>query len=163
MAAESPLVDPSQPDLFWSGHSGWATLPSIVIGVAMSATVMLGAEYLSQWTLLHDEWAAFAAFWVILICWAGMAIVWTYRSASFVYRLTSKALYLDFGRLYGPTPPILLASITDVKCRAWALRRLFGVGSVIVSSEGCAPLRLRGIFHPERFAEAINVARRFAS
>ncbi len=155
MFAEPSPVDPSEPDLYWSGHSGWATLPSIVIGIVISATLMLGAEYLSEWTQLHDEWAAFAAFWMILFCWAGMAIVWTYRSASFVYRLTPKTLYSDFGMLYGPTPPIPLASITDVACRASALRRMFGVGSVMVVSEGRAPLRLRGIFQPERFAEAI--------
>lgn len=155
MPAEPPLPDPAEPDLFWSGHSGWATLPSIVLGVAVSAVFMFGADYLSEWTQLHDEWAAFAAFWIILLCWASMAIVWTYRSASFVYRLTPKTLYVDFGMLYGPTPPIPLDSITDVTCRAWSLRRLFGVGSVIVASEGRAPLRLRGIFHPERFAEAI--------
>ena len=155
MSSAPRLVDPAEPDLFWSGHSGWATLPSIVVGVFSSATFMLGAEYLSRWTRLNDEWTAFVAFWIILICWAGMAIVWTYRSAGFVYRLTPKTLYVDFGMFYRPTPPIPLASITDVKCRAWALRRLFGVGSIMVYSEGRAPLRLRGIFQPERFAEAI--------
>jgi len=150
-----PVADPSEPDLFWSGHSGWAILPSIVVGVVASAAFMLGAEYLSEWTILHDEWAAFAAFWVILICWAGMAIVWTYRSAGFVYRLTPKHLFVDFGKVYRPTPPIPLASINEVKCRAWVLRRWFGVGSVMIYSEGRDPLRLRGIFQPERFAEAI--------
>lgn len=155
MSSASPLVDPSEPDLLWSGHSGWATLPSIVIGALASVAFMFGAKYLSEWTLLHDDWAAFAAFWVILLCWAGMAIVWTYRSASFVYRLTPKTLYADFGMFYRPTPSIPLASINSVTCRAWAFRRLFGVGSVLIYSEGRKPLRLRGIFQPERFAEAI--------
>jgi hypothetical protein len=42
------------------------------------------------------------------------------------------------------------------------LRRLFGVGSVIVHARGRPPLRLRGIFRPERFAEAIRAAVRQA-
>jgi hypothetical protein len=60
--------------------------------------------------------------------------------------------------LYPPVPPIPLDRVTGVECRAWALRRLFGVGAVIVRVDGRPPVRLRGIFRPDRLARAIEQA-----
>jgi hypothetical protein len=38
------------------------------------------------------------------------------------------------------------------------LRRLFGVGGVIVRAKGRDPLRLGGVFRPHKFAQAIRQA-----
>jgi hypothetical protein len=60
--------------------------------------------------------------------------------------------------LHRPVPPIPLAVVTDVECRAWTLRRLFGVGAVIVRAEGRPPVRMTGVFRPHRFAHAVRRA-----
>ena len=156
MAADA--ADPAEPDLYWAGHSGWAMLPGVVLGAIASVVVMFGLPRLGDWLGLPDEWTALVRFWLVLLGWAAAGVVWAYRGASFVYRLTPRRLYVDFGMLGRPVPPITLAKVTDVECRAWALRRLFGVGAVVVRAEGRAPVRLRGIYRPDHFADAIRTA-----
>ena len=151
-------IDPSEPDLYWSGHSGFAMLPGMVIGVLLSAAFMFGALPLAEWLDLPEDWTVFVRFWLILLGWTAAGLVWVYRAASFVYRLTPTRLYIDFGMLYRPTSPIELSKVTSVVCRAWVLRRLFRVGSIIIHSKDRAPVRLRGLFRPELFASAIESA-----
>lgn len=158
MLASKDAIDPSEPDLYWSGHSGFATLPGVVIGGLLSAIFMLGALPLAEWLHLPEDWTVFVRFWLILLGWTAAGLVWTYRGASFVYRLTPSRLYIDFGMLYRPVPPVVLSQVTDVVCRAWILRRLFRVGSIIIHSKDRGPVRLRGIFRPDLFAAAIQAA-----
>ena len=158
MAKSNTIIDPAEPDLYWSGHSGYAMLPGIVLGAVASAVVMLGALPLADWLNLPENWTALVRFWLVMIGWILAAIVWSYRGDSFVYRLTPARLYVDFGMLYSPVAPILLASINEVECRAWILRRFFRVGSVVIRADGRKPVRLRGIFRPDLFADAIRAA-----
>ena len=158
MADQKEPIDPSEPDLYWSGHSGFAMLPGVVLGALLSAVFMLGALPLAEWLNLPEDWTVFVRFWLILLGWIAAGLVWTYRAASFVYRLTPSRLHVDFGMLYRPVPPIVLSEVTDITCRAWILRRLFQVGSIIIQSEGRPAVRLRGIFRPEQFAAAIQSA-----
>jgi membrane protein YdbS with pleckstrin-like domain len=158
MTDPSNAPDPSETDLYWSGQSGFAMLPGLVIGVLASAIVMLGLPPLGQWIHLPEDWIAVVRFWLVLVGWVALGLIWSYRGAAFVYRLTSAHLFLDFGIFFRPTPPISLASVTKIECRAWALRRLFHVGSVIVYARGRKPVRLRGIFQPQLFAQAIEIA-----
>jgi membrane protein YdbS with pleckstrin-like domain len=158
--AEPP--DPAEPDLYWAGHSGWAMLPGFVLGVLASAAVMLSAPPIGKWVNMPPDWTAFLRFWLVLLGWIAAGIVWLYRGASFVYRLTPLRLYADFGMVYPPTPPIPLVEIVEIECRSWSLRRWFRVGSVIVRTQGRPPVRLRGIFRPDRFADAIRAAVRAA-
>jgi hypothetical protein len=158
MAPPKDPPDPAEPDLYWAGHSGWAMMPGAVVGAAASVIVMFGLPRLGDWLDLPEQWTALVRFWLVLLGWLGAGIIWTYRGASFVYRLTPCHLYVDFGMLYRPVRPVPLATVTEVEYRAWALRRLFGVGALIVRAEGRPPVRLRGIYRPEQFAEAIRTA-----
>jgi uncharacterized membrane protein YdbT with pleckstrin-like domain len=150
--------DPAEPDLYWSGHSGFAMLPGWVLGVLASTIVMLGALPLADWLDWNENATVVVQFWLVLLGWIAAAVVWTYRGASFVYRLTPSKLYVDFGMLYRPVAPIRLSSILDIQCRAWPLRRIFRVGSIIIRVDGGVSVRLRGIFRPDRFADAIRAA-----
>jgi hypothetical protein len=113
---------------------------------------------LADWLDLPEDWTVFVRFWLILIGWTAAGLVWTYRAASFVYRLTPSHLYIDFGMLYRPVRPVALSQVTSIVCRAWILRRLFRVGSIIIHAHDRSPVRLRGIFRPELFATAIQEA-----
>ena len=158
MIADGHSRDPSEPDLYWSGQSGFAMLPGVLIGALASVVVMLGAPPLGDWIRMPEEKIAFIRFWVVLLGWLALALVWSYRGAAFVYRLTPSHLFVDFGMLYRPVPPVPLTSVQRVECQAWALRRLFRVGSVIVFAEGRDPVKLRGIYCPHLFADAIREA-----
>jgi uncharacterized membrane protein YdbT with pleckstrin-like domain len=158
MVADREPPDPSESDLYWSGHSGFAMLPGVVVGVLASAAVMLVGPPAAEWINLAEDWAAFLRFWLVLLGWVAAGLIWSYRGAAFVYRLTPSHLYLDFGILYRPVPPVPLKLVTKVECGAWLLRRLFHVGSVIVHFEGRKSISLPGIFRPELFASAIWAA-----
>jgi membrane protein YdbS with pleckstrin-like domain len=133
-------------------------LPGLVVGAAISAVIMLGASPIAGWFDWPKDWTALIRFWLILAGWLVAGVIWTYRAASFVYRLTPRGLHVDFGMMYRPVPVVPLKEVTDVECRAWVLRRLFGVGSVIVRTGKGSDVRMRGILHPERFADAIRAA-----
>lgn len=158
MAPPTDPTDPAEPDLYWAGHSGWAMIPGVLVGLVLSAFVMFGLTSLGDWLDLAPQTTAMVRFWVVLLGWVAASLVWAYRSASFVYRLTPTRLFVDFGMLDRPSPPISLQEVTKVEARAWSLRRLFGVGAVIVHVAGRQPLRLRGIYRPERFVLAIQRA-----
>jgi membrane protein YdbS with pleckstrin-like domain len=158
MGTITQLTDPAPPDLYWSGHSGWAMLPGLVVGGVLSALVMLATDSLADRTNLPEEWAAFARFWLVLSGWVVAGLIWSYRAAAFVYRLTSTALHVDYGMLFRPVLPIPLGEITEVETRAWVLRRMFGVGSVVIHREGRPLLWMTGVFRPKVFAKAIRDA-----
>ncbi len=155
-----PIVppDPAEPDLYWAGASGWAMLPGVLVGVALSAIAMFALPPLGSWIGLDAEWTAFGLFWLTVIAWVLAGLTWAYRGASYVFRLTPTRLYLEFGRLSPPVRPIELRDVTAVEVRGWRLRQLFGVGSVIVRSTGREPVRMRGIYRPTQFAKAIQSA-----
>jgi uncharacterized membrane protein YdbT with pleckstrin-like domain len=144
-------------DLYWAGPSGWATVPGILVGGAVSAVAMIVMPPLGEWVRLPADWTAFVVFWLVILVWAFVGLVWIYRGACFVYRLTPSHIFLDFGWLYRPTAAIALDRIETVKIRAWLLRRLFHVGAVVIIHDGQST-RLRSVFRPELFADAIRAA-----
>jgi membrane protein YdbS with pleckstrin-like domain len=158
MAKPTEPHDPAEPDLYWAGYSGWAMLPGLVIGVAVSAVVMLAAPSVGNLVDLSPDRTAFIRFWIVLVGWIVAGLVWSYRGASLVYRLTPRHLFVEFGRLYRPVPPIPLTEVTNVECQGWTLGRLFRVGEVLVRADGRPPLRLGGVFRPQQFAQAIRRA-----
>ena len=158
MSPPTEPPDPGQPDLYWAGVSGWAMLPGVIVGGAVSAAVMLGGPSVGTLLGLPADWTAFVLFWLTVAAWIAIGLTWTYRGASYVYRLTPERLYLDYGALFRPVPPVELRAVEAVAVRAWALRRLFGVGAVIVHVAGRPPVRMRGIFRPHEFADAIRAA-----
>jgi membrane protein YdbS with pleckstrin-like domain len=158
MAARTDPTDPAEPDLYWAGHSGWAMLPGFVVGLVLSVVVMFGLTSAGDLVNLNPETTAFIRFWVVLIGWVVAGVVWAYRGSSFVYRLTPQHLFVDFGLVYRPVPPIPLDEIEGIESRAWALRRLFGVGAVIVKAKDRPPVVMSGIFRPPQFVAAIRRA-----
>lgn len=158
MARPPEPDDPAEPDLYWAGHSGFAMLPGAVVGAVLSAVVMLAAPSVGDLVDLSPDTTAFIRFWLVLLGWAAAGLVWAYRGASYVYRLTPRHLFVEFGMLHRPVTPIPLANVTAIEQRAWTLRRLFGVGAVVVRAEGRAAIRLSGVFRPGRFAQAIRRA-----
>lgn len=158
MSRPSEPDDPAEPDLYWAGHSGWAMLPGAVIGAGLSAVVMLAAPSVGDWVNLAPDATAFIRFWIVLVGWVAAGLAWAYRGASYVYRLTPRFLFVEYGMLARPVPPIALRDVTAVECRAWTLRRLFGVGAILILAEGRTPVRLSGIFRPNQFARAIRRA-----
>lgn len=153
MTTETRSNDPALADLYWAGPSGYAVLPTVIIGGVLSPVVLLGMRPLSGWFNLSEEGTSFLHFGTILVPWLIAGAIWTYRSASFVYRLTPTHLHVDYGMLFRPFPPIAMAEIVAVTATRW--QRWLRFGTVIVNLRGRPRLKLRHVHRPELFAAAI--------
>jgi membrane protein YdbS with pleckstrin-like domain len=150
--------DPSQPDLAWRGHSGWAMLPSFVVCFLVSVALLTSGWFFEDIRGIGQEVGSWIFFQITAVIWIVQLLRWVYRGASYIYRLTPKFVYVDRGFLYSPVPAIPLCDVTKVTWSAGFFGRFLGVGSVIIDVEVRGPVTLTGLLQPAAFAEEIETA-----
>lgn len=150
--------EPAQTDLAWCSYSGWAMLPSFIICILLSGVLLMGGWFFDDIRGLGQQAGSFIFFQITLAIWIVQLLRWLYRGATYVYRLTPNRLFLDRGFLYNASSAIDLEKVTEVHWGSNMLNRFFGVGWVMLESEGRAPELLTGILRPAAFAEAIEAA-----
>jgi len=133
--------------------------PAVVSVAAMSLLVWTGKWYLDELSGLADRVGALALFVIAWGVWPGLGAVFLYRTVTFTYRLTDRAVLIDFGLWYPPVPPVLLTEIQEVRTGAGWFSRLLGVGWVELTI-ATGTVRMTGVRHPEAFAEQIRAAAR---
>jgi membrane protein YdbS with pleckstrin-like domain len=131
--------------------------PAVVSVAAASLLVWTGRWYLAPLSELVNRVGALAVFAVAWGVWPAMAAVFLYRTVTYTYRLTDRAVLIDYGFWYASVPPVWLAEVVGVQVRAGWLNRLLGVGAVELRTADRAVL-LEGVRHPEAFAEQIRAA-----
>lgn len=151
-------TDPAIADRCWVGYHPFAMAPVVVVLAVVSVVVWTGRWYLddlSHFVDLVGEWTTFAIAWG---AWPAVLLVFLYRTVTFTYRLTERAVFLDYGPLFGPVAPIPLTKLdAAVAGGNWLARRL-GVGHVELRS-GDGVLRLKGVRRPDTFVEQVRAAR----
>lgn len=130
---------------------------AIVVGV-LSALSWFGVPRLALVLGLDHDWTTFVLFQTILATWLLVGIHWAYRAACVVARLTPHRIYLDYGFLYRPTPPVELRDITSIVCKAGPLARLLRVGNVIVHTRSKRKVTFVGLHYPQQFVAALHTA-----
>jgi hypothetical protein len=163
-----PLVVPSaalsseEVELAWHGYSAAALVPSTIALAALSAGVILALRPLVPTWVLHEAAdAPLAALWLLQAIRAG------YRLFGYNYRLTTRRLFRERGRLYPPDAPVELATVVRAEVRQSLIGRLAGVGTIRVIPEEVTPNRpavdLIGVRRPQvlaaRIEEAASAAR----
>jgi membrane protein YdbS with pleckstrin-like domain len=132
--------------------------PAMALAAVASLLVWTGRWYLEDLSAFADavgDWAIFALAWAV---WPALAIAFLSKTVMHTYRLTSRAVLVDYGRFSRPVPPIPLESITAVDVRGgWVLRQL-GIGRIELRT-GDREVILTGVRNPEEFAERIRTAR----
>ena len=150
--------DPSLRDIMWMGYHPRAAAPSFVVAAIVTALVMTGRWYLVDLSELAARAGALAVFALAWAVWPGLVLVFLYRTVTFTYRLTNRALLVDYGSFFYPVAPIVLTDIVGIKTGGdWPIR-LLGVGWVDVQTKDRS-VRLSGVRCPEAFAEKIRSAR----
>lgn len=98
----------------------------------------------------------------ILFLWGSLATYLGYRKLSVGYRLTDQRLQHEQGLLLRRTDRIETIDIDDVTVTQGPIERMFGVGTIcLTSSDRTDPeLRLSGIDDVQRVAKLIDDARR---
>jgi membrane protein YdbS with pleckstrin-like domain len=150
--------DPAEPDLYWAGPSGFAMLPIAVAVGLVSALSWFGVPRLANVLGLRHDWTTFILFQTILVVWLVFGIHSAYRAACVVARLTPQRIYLDYGFLYRPTPPVELHEIRSIVRKAGPLARLLRIGSVVIQTQGKRTITFVGLHRPESFVAAVQTA-----
>jgi hypothetical protein len=153
--------DPAQADLAWIGYHPLAAVPSLATAAVASLLVWTGRWYLDDLSALADRVGALAVFAVAWGVWPVLVAVYLYRALTYTYRVTDRAVLIDFGFWHRPVAPVALPEVTGVITGGDRLSALFGVGWVELRGAGRA-VRLLGVRRPEAVAELIRAAVRTA-
>jgi hypothetical protein len=157
MPSHRRVDDPAQADRVWAGYHLRAGAPAITIAAVASLIVWTGRWYVEDLSALADRVGALAVFALAWCVWPGLVAVYLYRAATYTYRLTDRAVLVDFGFRYRPVAPVWLRDVTQVTAGGGWMQRVLGVGWVEVRTVGHA-VQLVGVRYPELFAERIREA-----
>jgi membrane protein YdbS with pleckstrin-like domain len=149
--------DPAQADRAWFGYHPRALAPTLAAVAVVSVVAWTGRWYLDGLSALAARLGALAVFAAAWGAWVPLAAVFVYRTTTYTYRLTDRALVLDYGFWFRPVPPVALADVTDVTPRTGPLGRLLGVGWVEVYTAQRL-VRLTGVRRPDAVAQQIRAA-----
>lgn len=149
--------DPAMADRLWTGYHPRAMAPLVALIAVVSILVWTGRWYLDDFSQIADVLGASATFAIAWGVWPAVVVVFLYRTVTYTYRLTDRAVFVDFGPLFNPVEPLPLAGLGPVIVGGGRLVRHLGVGFVELRM-GYRVLRLKGVWHPEAFAEKIRAA-----
>lgn len=157
MGEDRPTDDPALADRGWRGYDWRAGVPVVVVAAVASAGLLVGRWELDELSAFADRVGALAVFALAVAVWPLLLARLAYRTVTYTYRLTDRAVLLDYGFLHRPEPPVWLKDVTRVEAGAtWVGRRL-GVGCVTLTA-GLRVVRLIGVRHPAAFAGEIRTA-----
>jgi hypothetical protein len=150
--------DRAMADRAWRGYSGLALLPAVLLAAAGSAALLFGRWYLRELTELAGRFGALTVFGLAAAAWPGLLAVLIYRTTTYTYRLTDRALLVDRGFRHRPEPPVWLHDVAKVEAGAGPVGRVTGVGWVRVTTTAGRAVRLTGVRDASSFAEQIRTA-----
>jgi membrane protein YdbS with pleckstrin-like domain len=157
MAGGNEQRDPAQADCVWVGYHPRSMAPAVALIAVASLLVWTGRWYLDELSYFADYVGGLAMFAVAWAVWPALIAIFLYRTVTFTYRLTDRAVLVDFGFFYRPVPPIPLKDITAVAVGGGWLARRLRVGWIEVRSAK-QTVRLKGVRNPSLFAEKIRQA-----
>jgi membrane protein YdbS with pleckstrin-like domain len=142
----------------WQGRYSWKSLagPGLLLGflwlVGMAIAVVRRAG-ISVWAIV---------FGVALLASLGLCLVFLYRWISVRYQLTSHRFVHESGILRRVTNRLEVIDIDDITYVQGPIERLFGVGTIrLTSSDRTHPeLQLRGVAEVQRVASVFDDSRR---
>jgi hypothetical protein len=147
---------PDEIEIGWHGYSVVTLLPEAAVLAALTVGAIASLRPLVPAAVMREAVdAPLAALWLI------QAIRAAYRLLAYQYRLTTRRLFRERGRLYPPEAPLDLATVARTEVKQPLIGRLLGVGMVrVVPEEGAGRpvLELPGVHRPRAFAAAIELA-----
>ena len=144
-------------DRAWRGYDPRAAVPAAVAAVAVSAALVAGRFAVAEnVTALPDRLAALAVYASVLAVWPVVLGLAAYRAVVRTYRLTDRAILVDWGPFSRPEPPVWLATLAGVRSGAGWVGRLLGVGWVELRDQSGRTVRLGGVRDPAGFAAAVE-------
>ncbi|HEX4607639.1 MAG TPA: hypothetical protein VH092_05475 [Urbifossiella sp.] len=144
-------------DRAWRGYDPRAAVPAAAAAAAASAALLAGRwAVASEVTDLPDRLAALAVYASVLAVWPTVLGLAAYRAVVRTYRLTDRAVLVDWGPLARPEPPVWLDELAGVRRGAGPVGRWLGIGWVELREKSGRVLRLTGVRDPAGFAAAVE-------
>jgi membrane protein YdbS with pleckstrin-like domain len=131
--------------------------PAVALIAVASLLVWTGRWYLDELSDFADYVGGLAMFALAWAVWPAVIAIFLYRTVTFTYRLTDRAVLVDFGFFCRPVPPMPLKDIISVTVGGGWLARRLRVGWIEVRS-AAQTVRLKGVRNPYLFAEKIRQA-----
>lgn len=151
--------DPAEEDLYWTGYSSWALWPGVAAyGLGVFLLLSFARTIFNQLDIEH-QWGSLLVVPLSIALALAITCFGLYRGSSYVYRLTPRHLYCDFGFFFRPTDPIPLSEILQVKSWRPLWLSPLDIGHVYVTMRNRPVLRLPGVRHPDRFVQLIQQTR----
>ncbi|MCS7022757.1 MAG: PH domain-containing protein [Gemmataceae bacterium] len=148
------MSDPAHRDEGWYGYSPRTFVPLISLTALVSWGVWLGRWYFEDLSDLTERIGALAMFALAWAVWPVLAVVFCYRTVTYTYRLTDRAVIVDFGFLHPYEPPLSLADIEQVSVHWGRVGRWLNVGTVEIHARQ-RRLLLPGLYDPEAFVHRL--------
>lgn len=144
-------------DRAWRGYEPRAALPAAAAAAAASAALVAGRFVLADRAAAPPDWlTALAVYGSVLAVWPLVLGLAAYRVIVRTYRLTDRAILVDWGPFVNPEDPVWLAHLADVRAGAGWLGRQLGVGWVELRENSGRVVRLTGVRDPAGFAAEIE-------
>ena len=145
---QPPEVNALQ-DLAWRGFDLRAAVPLTALAIILSTTLLAGRWYVDG---LSD---ALITYFLVLALWPALLGHTIYRTITYTYRITDRALLVDRGSLHRHEAPVWFKELLRVETGAGWVDRMLGIGWVSVSTAG-RTLHLRAIRDPHGFAAMLR-------
>lgn len=158
MSASESLHEHGIRDCIWRGYDPRALMPIFAVAVVISLTLLAGRWLSTDLSEFADRTGSLVLFLPVALMWVLLFIVGLYRTVTFTYRLTGKAIFVDRGFRWMPEAPMPLLDIDDVRAINGTVGRWFGVGRVVLLGRGGRLLTISGVAQPQEFADAIRLA-----
>jgi membrane protein YdbS with pleckstrin-like domain len=152
------VSDPAYRDYGWYGYDPRAMAVVITTTAVISWGVWLGRWYFEDLSGLANHLGALAVFVLAWGVWPWLAAVFFYRTVTYTYRLTDRAVLVDFGFWHPYQPPLPLSDIRQVVIRRGVFGRFLGIGTVEIRTAS-RRLVLPGVRHPDAFVQRLQQLR----
>ena len=143
-------ADGALTDRAWQGYDPRAAVPLAAVAALASAALLAGRWYLDDLT------AALVPYALVLALWPGLLGLALYRTITWTYRLTDRALLVDRGFLSRPEPPVWLRDVAKVECGANWLARQLAIGWLRVTTTEHRVVILTALRDPTAFAARLG-------
>jgi membrane protein YdbS with pleckstrin-like domain len=147
--------EPAHRDCGWYGYDPRALAVVITTTAVISWGVWLGRWYFEDLSGLANHLGALAVFALAWGVWPLLAALLFYRTVTYTYRLTDRAVVVDFGFWHPYQPPLPLNEIRQVVVRRGAFGRFLGIGTVEIHTAS-RRLILPGVRHPDTFVQRLQ-------
>lgn len=143
-------------DRDWRGYNVRAMMPLVALAGVFSLLDLLGRWFVADLSRFAEEVGSLVLFLPVVLMWSVVVALLLYRTITYTYRLTDRAILVDRGFRWPPESPVWLSDIQEVRAKYSTLGRCLGVGGVDILAVSGRTVKLTGVRDPLGFADAIQ-------